>query len=219
MKVNKEDRIFYVYLHLTADDNIPFYVGKGYADRAYVTKGRNEWWNNVVNKHGYVVEIISDSLTDSEAINLEIETIAKFGRRDKNQGTLVNLTDGGEGPAGCIISEETRNKLKNAQIGRKHSDETRKKLSNSLKGKPKSEAHRKSISEVQIGRKQSEETKRKRANSLKGVQHKDRGTPMKEEHKKIISKALSGRTLSEETKRKISESIRLVHARKKKSNE
>jgi hypothetical protein len=215
MKVNREDRIFYVYIHYTADDNVPFYVGKGYADRAYVTKGRNEWWNNIVNKHGYNVEIIHENLTDEEAIKIEIETIAKIGRRDKKEGPLVNLTDGGEGPSGCIISEETRNKLKAAQRGRKHSEETRKKLSNSLKGKPKSEAHRKSISEVQIGRKQSEETKRKRAETLKGVVHKDRGTPMKEEHKKLISKGLSGRKLSEEHKKRLAEAARAAHAKRK----
>lgn len=43
---------------------------------------------------------------------------------------------------GHIVTEETRNKISVAQIGRLHSEETKKKMSLALKGKPVSEATR-----------------------------------------------------------------------------
>lgn len=202
----------YVYLHITADEHIPFYVGKGFGNRAYA-KFRNKWWQNIVNKHGYYVEFIKTELTDEEAIILEIEMIAKIGRRDQGKGTLVNLTDGGEGTSNP--SEETREKLRKNWTGRKHTEESKKKMSERASGKIKSESHRRSIGLAQTGRKQSPETVQKRADALKGITHKDKGTPMNEEWKHAISDALKGRTTSEDHKRKLSEASKAAHARKK----
>ncbi|RAZ47421.1 hypothetical protein DP175_03995 [Polynucleobacter paneuropaeus] len=57
---NEKDMDFYTYAHKKPDGSI-FYIGQGSTKykRAYSTKGRNKHWHNVVNKHGYEVEILA----------------------------------------------------------------------------------------------------------------------------------------------------------------
>ena len=108
---NNRENSFYVYVHRRLSDNKPFYVGKGNRYRAWVSKGRNDWWNAVVSKHGYSVEIIFDNLTNEEALACEKDAISEF--RYFNF-PLVNLTSGGEG---CTVSEEARKKMSKAKQG------------------------------------------------------------------------------------------------------
>ena len=206
---------YYVYIHTYPGTDEPFYVGKGHGNRAYVTN-RSKWWKNIVNKYnGFDVKFIYENLSDDEALNLEKEIIAKLGRRDKKTGCLINLTDGGDGRGGAIVSKETREKLAANWKGRKHTEESKQKMSDAASGKPKSEEHRKKISEVQTGRKLSDEHRQHISEGNKGVIHKDRGTPMSEEHKVTISNALKGRTPSEEHKAKLAEASRLNWARRR----
>lgn len=92
------DRV--VYKHIRLDNNDTFYIGMGTKKRPYCTTGRSEFWNRVVNKAGYKIEVLHKGLTVREAKDKEIELIKKYGRRDTLQGTLVNLTDGGDGSEG-----------------------------------------------------------------------------------------------------------------------
>jgi hypothetical protein len=103
-----------------------FYVGKGRLKRAWTTK-RNPHWVNVVNKHGYSVEIHKSGLSDDEATKLEIALILAIGRRDLGTGPLVNMTPGGDGLSNP--SPEIRAKMSAASRGRKASPETRAKMS------------------------------------------------------------------------------------------
>lgn len=96
---------FFVYLHRRATDNRIFYVGKGCRYRHKSKWNRSQHWHNIVNKHGYIIEIAQSGLTEKEAFTLEIELIAKY----KNLG-LCNRTIGGEGSSGVIVSEETKAK-------------------------------------------------------------------------------------------------------------
>jgi hypothetical protein len=86
-----------VYLHRKLTNKTVFYVGIGSADRPYIVQGRSKLWYNTVAKHGLSVEIIETGLTANEAKDCEINLIKKYGRKDKGEGTLVNLTDGGDG--------------------------------------------------------------------------------------------------------------------------
>lgn len=101
----------YVYVHRKADTGQVFYVGKGTIkrgrriERPYERTSRNQWWQRVVSKHGFLVELIASCLTDQESQRLERELIAFYGRK-----ALVNMTDGGDGHAGIIVSEELRRK-------------------------------------------------------------------------------------------------------------
>jgi hypothetical protein len=90
-----------VYLHRKATDNTVFYVGIGNPDRPK-SKERSIVWHRTVNKHGYTIEVIRRGLSKEEACSIEIDLIELIGRRDLGKGTLVNLTDGGDGSAGFI---------------------------------------------------------------------------------------------------------------------
>jgi len=103
--------------------------------RPHIKLGRNQHWNNIVNKHGYNIELISDNLTQKEALELEIKLIAFYGRKDLGLGTLVNKSNGGERNCGYICSEETRKRLVESHIGNKPSIETKNKMSKAKKGK------------------------------------------------------------------------------------
>lgn len=86
---------------------ILFYIGKGKGRRAYVKSGRNNYWQKIVNKHGYRVEIFKENMTEQEALKEEMELIKKY----KKSLSLVNFTDGGEGTSGLKMSKETRKKM------------------------------------------------------------------------------------------------------------
>ena len=107
---------FYVYEHATEDGDV-FYVGKGTADRAWAKTGRSRYWNNVARKHGRVVHIVRDGLSEPEAFEIEKRLIALHGRRDEGNGTLVNLTPGGEGKSGQTEKGKWAQILKDEGLG------------------------------------------------------------------------------------------------------
>lgn len=107
----------YVYIHRRADTGEVFYVGKGtvrlrhstqQCDRAHAKDSRNKWWRAIVEKHGYSVEIVASCVDDDAAKALEVELIAQYGRANIGRGTLVNLTDGGDGHAGLVQTERLK---------------------------------------------------------------------------------------------------------------
>lgn len=96
---------FYVYVHKRKTDSLVFYVGKGQTDRAWATKGRSRYWNNVVNKHGHDVIIVKGDMDECCAHTYEKYLIYKYRSLGK---PLVNLTDGGEGNVGWTQSDKTK---------------------------------------------------------------------------------------------------------------
>lgn len=120
-----------VYFHVNFISQEIFYVGIGNIDRPN-SKRRSNWWHNVVNKYGYDIIIIHENLSWEEACSLEIKYIAQIGRADKGLGTLVNMTDGGEGHTGPL-KEETKIKMSKSRMGYKPTAESIKKLSESNK--------------------------------------------------------------------------------------
>jgi hypothetical protein len=151
-----------VYKHIRKDSNEIFYIGIGKTSkRAHSKSYRNNHWWDVVNKHGYDVEIIKEGLSWEDAQQTEIELIAKYGRHDLSKGPLVNQTDGGDGNNNQIFTEETRLKMSKSHRGKRHSDETRKKMSDASIGKKKSPEHTEKNRLAKIGKTLSEETKEK----------------------------------------------------------
>lgn len=148
----------YVYFHRKSSDGSVFYVGIGNGRRAYRKSRRSEIWNRFVNKYGLIVDIVDSNITIDEAKKLEIKYIKEFGRISNKTGCLVNLTDGGDGRYGYKCSEETKLKMSNAQMGKKHTEETKRVIrENTIKReawkhlpRSKSESHRKSLSESRI---------------------------------------------------------------------
>jgi hypothetical protein len=159
----------YVYKHIRKDTNEIFYIGIGKTKRRATDKNnRNDRWTKVANKVGFIVEIIEDGLGWEAACEKEKELIKFYGRADLGEGSLVNMTDGGDGRFGGggfnhTHSSESIKKMSDAkkakpqpwqmgelnhQFGKPLSDEHKKKISESKKGKPQSEEHKKKISEA-----------------------------------------------------------------------
>jgi hypothetical protein len=140
---------YYVYEYLRAD-NTPYYIGKGRKDRAFKKQG-----HTVPLPPKDRIRFIAENLKEQEAKDLEIELIAKYGRKDLGTGILRNMTNGGEGSSGRIATkkmikklkearakqittEETRERMRKSHTGRVHSEETRQKMAKSALGKKKS---------------------------------------------------------------------------------
>jgi len=130
---------FYIYAHRRNDTGQRFYIGKGRGGRAWRVYDRGVLWKRVANKHGYTVEIVATGLDESAAFLKEISLIAFHGRVDLRTGSLVNLTDGGEGVANPGM--ETRAKLsasrsghKNPRFGKAHTEESKAKMSKKKTG-------------------------------------------------------------------------------------
>ena len=196
-----------VYEHLRNDTNEVFYVGKGEKKkRAFDKSNRNPHWHNIVNKVGYTVNIVHKGVEQEEAKRIEILLIEKYGRKDLDLGNLVNMTDGGEGALGVIVSEKTRQHLRELNTGKTASEEARQKMSKAqkgkagwLKGKTMSEETRKKISESLKGKTHTEKSKQKISEARKN---------MSEETKQKMSDAQKGKTMSEESRQKMSEAHR-----------
>ena len=194
----------YVYSHTRLDTNEVFYIGigsdtNGYK-RAYSKFGRNKYWIRVVNKTDYKVEILSNDINWDEACDEEIRLIKHYGRRNINEGSLTNLTDGGEGQIGFIVSDETKRKLSDYRKGRTPSQKTRLRMSEAQMGKTLSEEHKRKIGDGNKGKIINEETRLRMSKSRTGSKWSN---PMSEETKQKISDYRKGRTHSEDTKKKI----------------
>jgi len=190
-----------VYQHRRLDTNEVFYVGIGSnKKRAYSKYKRTKLWHNVVSKAGYVVEITHDSVLWEEACSIEKYLISFYGRRDLELGSLVNMTDGGDGRLGSIASEETRLKMgrslkgKNTwtkeyikkgvvNVKRELTPEYKKKISDSLKGRPG----------TWIGRKHSEETIQKMILNRSSPDNPRIGLKRSEETKSIMAERAKNR--------------------------
>lgn len=115
--------MYYVYIYKdprpTKNQQV-VYVGKGMGDRAWY-----HWKKRVRGNKGFgaflallrqeklepIIEIAREGLEEAEAFYEEMKLIEVYGRRDLGTGTLFNLTDGGEGLAGVIRTDEWRKNI------------------------------------------------------------------------------------------------------------
>lgn len=197
----------------------PIYVGKGcgkrhvhhikhsdkYPHNPYLQNKLNKIY--ALNLQPIIIKLI-DSISEREALNLEKQLIKEIGRRDLAKGFLTNFTDGGEGLRNP--SQETRQKIRNANLGKKLSMEARRKIServsgerNSMFGRTHSENTRRRLSEANRGKKLSEETKEKIRKAEVGRQSPFKGKHHSKEARMKVSEANRGKRLSEETRNKM----------------
>jgi hypothetical protein len=180
----------YIYRHIRLDKNEPFYIGIGTDSkyqRAYSKQSRNIFWNRIVSKTDYEVEILLDNLTRDEAKIKEIEFIALYGKKIDKTGILTNISDGGDGNSGGKHTEEAKRKIgesnkfkdyskfdrsymqtkeykdKVSKInkGRKMPDSMRQKVSDRMKNRIVSEKEKDRLRSSMLGKKMSNETKEK----------------------------------------------------------
>ena len=124
-----------VYQHIRLDINEIFYIGIGKeVKRAFnKTNHRSKHWKNIINKTEYKIEVLFDNLTWNEACQIEQYLIKYYGRKDLKLGSLVNMTDGGDGTLGHIriikpLTDETRKRMSDAQKRNGISKEQRDKI-------------------------------------------------------------------------------------------
>jgi len=133
-----------VYTHQRLDTNEVFYVGIGDEEkRAFSKKDRNPYWKNITNKTDYTIKILVNDATYEEAKQIEKYLIAYYGRKNLGLGTLVNMTNGGQGILGLSHSQQTKEKMSKAKKGKapnnkgkSMSEESKQKISEAKKGKP-----------------------------------------------------------------------------------
>ena len=156
---------YYLYRYIREDKNIPFYVGIGSKrknrifnslcaeyERAYSLTNRNKHFLNIIKNISYSIEIIFETDSLNEIKEKEKEFILLYGRIDLNTGTLVNLTDGGDGHYN--MSYENRKKIGEL-------------IKERFKDKKQTKEHIGRRIEKMYGRKLSPETIQKRTNTRK----------------------------------------------------
>ena len=152
--------IYYVYAYLNQKTGKPYYIGKGQGDRINAPHVNLNIPPDPKNR-----VLLKENLSEQDAFNLEVEFIAKYGRKDLGTGILLNKTNGGVGGNTAKYREYTS-----------MSEETKQKLGNSLKGKEPWNKGMTGISHISPGNRKpkDEEYRRKISESLKG---KNKGIP------------------------------------------
>ena len=150
---------YFVYRHIRLDTNEVFYIGIGKKIENYnsfkseyrraFSKRRNKYWKNIVNKTEYEIEIMYECEDFKFIKDKEREFIESYGRKDKNKGTLVNYTDGGEGTVGYVFTKEQLDKLSKSHIG--NSNPHKGKSYEEAYGKDKAEEWKNNFKEIRKG--------------------------------------------------------------------
>lgn len=195
---------YYVYVYLNPLKNHePFYVGKGSGTRlvdhlrpSSINRDPNKHKTSIIKKIldsglNPKIDIIFESEDETLALAEEVRIIADIGRADLGKGPLANMTDGGEGTANKVFTQEYRNKLSRAtkkafadgklktnleafkysQLGKKQNPDHVKKRADAKRGKPLSQETRAKISEAHRKIRSTEEWKAKASLAQKGKQH------------------------------------------------
>lgn len=156
--------------------------------------------------HSITATLLHQVETWEEACSLEIALIAEYRETGAD---LMNVTSGGDGAYGLILSEKTRQKISEARTGVKASDETRRKISEGHKGLKFSEEHKQKIGEANRRRVFTEEMRKNYSDGQK------KKAPMSEETKRKLSEANSRRVWTDEARAKLAESARVREQRKR----
>lgn len=236
--------MFYVYTH-SRPDGTPFYVGKGSGRRAHRLVGatRSVWHQRVVSKYGEGNIIIQKFLcqTEAEAFSLEVAKIAEFRALGYE---LCNFTDGGEGTAGLVVSQETRAKMsashkgkkqtpeavaktRASHIGAKRSPEACKRIREALLALPdevkarvreaskqKPEGWRENLTAARIRRAATQPVTEETRRKLSAA-WKNKTVAEQEAIRQKMSVARKGRKVSAETRKKLSERVVTAETRAK----
>lgn len=140
---------YVVYKHLKPNGEV-FYIGMGRPYRPYYKYNRTSFWNNIVKKYGYSVEIVKENLDLESAIKLEKFLIRFYGRKDLGLGNLCNMTDGGDRRS---YTEEQKLQMSISNKGKKHIYKSKESLNKSEinRFKKGSEINNKKVINIETG--------------------------------------------------------------------
>ena len=159
--------------------------GYGYVEQDLMWKAIQKYgWNNIEHK------IIYSNISKREAELMEIYLIKEHKTNVRQNG--YNIANGGN--ALGTMSEETKEKIREAHIGKPRSEETKEKLRKANLGKKLKEETKSKISKKLkeknsgeknpfYGKKHSEETKEKLSQNMKGSKNPNWGKHCTEEMK------------------------------------
>ena len=141
---------------------------------------------------------------DEDLMVQEMKTLSPNGYNLKEGGGNGKLSEEtkqriGEANRGRSHTEESRQKMSESQLGRTHDDKTKQKIGDVQRGISKSEDHRQHISEARLGISLSDKTRQK-------IGDANRGRTCTEETRQKMSEAKLGHVVSEKTRQKISDS-------------
>ena len=113
------------YVYVLKDKEKTFYVGKGTKDRMYIHHKRakntkikspvlDKIRKMIKNNSQIIYEKVFVTDNEQKAFEYEIYLIDKIGRKDLKKGTLLNLTNGGDGVCGYTYTDEHRKNLSNS---------------------------------------------------------------------------------------------------------
>lgn len=226
--IRASDKPFYAYI-LRKPCGAPFYVGVGKGDRLLDherdarlphKRGRKISTIRAIHADGLSVRYEAASFHSDwhSAAAEEVALIRQIGRKDRGIGPLCNLTDGGEGAPGAVrsqaardavsaaqkgkvLSPETRQLLREANLGKKQSAEAIEKRLIHLRGKkrPPDVAKKVAAARALAGYGHSPEARAKMSASLKG---KNTGT-RSAEWRANIAASMVGRAYSDEARAKM----------------
>lgn len=158
---------FYVYAWYFKDTNEVFYVGKGKNDRYLNLQKRNKYFLNIVDKYkdNVDVKIIKNNLNEFEAFELEKQLIKEY--KEKGECKTNFHVGGLGGYTGNYDSKERNKKLSeyakkrigklNPMFGKTHTKETKEYLRQINLGKKLTEEHKQKLINANIGRKKTQE--------------------------------------------------------------
>lgn len=183
-------------------------------------KGSEHKFHRAIRKYGEenftIEELLAVSAPTKKELkaqldSLEIEYISRFNTREKG----YNSTDGGEGTAGRVCSEESRERYRQANMGERNpsfgkacSEETKEKVRKARLGKASS----------MKGKKHSDRARQKISESHAGERNPNFGKTASKETRRKLSEAHKGKKLSEEQKKKISDSVKRMWEQKSLNN-
>ena len=183
-----------------------YHSGEG-IERVYkhhkLIKERSGYYNkhllHSIEKYGFEAFEINKCLDYAfslEELNIKEKVYIQLYNSFKNG---YNETLGGEGVEGHIPTEETRQRMSEANkgennhmYGKHHTEEVKEKISEARKGKLHTEEAKQKIGEARKGKHHSEETRQKISSANKGEKHPMHGKHHSEETKQRMSEARKG---------------------------
>lgn len=199
-------RKYTVYRHISPEGKI--YIGCTGIDpkrRWGARYNNNKELSEDISRYGwdnFTHEIIYSDLCEDDAYELEKELIHKYNTTDSKYG--YNKSIGGKTNAGFHFPEESKQTLRNINIGRHHTEETKRKISEATRGEkhPMFGKHHSESSKIKMsrahagvtGQHHTEETKRKLSEARLGEGNPMYGKHPSEETRRKLSEARKGKT-------------------------
>lgn len=197
------DNEFYVYGYIDPRTAEYIYVGKGMELRAYIhlKNCKNKLLRNkikAIRAAGMQPNVVFFACDISEELAFELEKkfIAEYGRIVLGTGTLCNVSDGGEGSSGLVMSPEQRARVSAGTIRGMDNDEVRLKCTY-WSGKTFTEQHKEKISVGVLKAYEDPEVRQRKIDAMNRPEVLEK-----------ISASSTGRKHSEYSKLKMSDSIK-----------